>query len=779
MPATNLTIIRDIRRLRAEVLAQTDRILSLLTDEAELGEKTEGQGAGPQGNEHLNLGIRWSERDYHATIDANLSHRVPVYTAEGKKSLLPTRTDSVKIKKPNQAVKKSVEFDSVSVLSPKSSGASVLTSSQPPKPAVVGSPLNAEPQRVGSEGSIMANHSQASIDMESLECVDTQTVRFTLERPTLRASFDANQLPAKEHSASFESSKASQQISVMPSSARKQSAVSRRASMSATIMKAKVTTAVTYYHWSLQFFLLPAFHHNGSAIPKGAFDMTDLGQVSFAVCGFHPRSLFSTGMDLVQAFVCLILLWILPYLVTFHDHDDNLMSLAPFSWIITAAFFLDTCVTFLTPQPRILNPIYNYREYEMLRPCLSKWMRHVLVWYFPVDLITLIPFEKLFREFEYSNLLVLIRLLRCLRLPQLLGRCVAYRNIEWKMDAYSGISLSKVIPLALSMIFFLHFNACTMYYLGKLNDFPQWEIFLHDVRTATISEFYSFTYFHSVGNLFPLSFMPNSAMEQMASVVFIILGAVLYAFFIGSVSSAAMSVNPAGRMYSEKLEELRDYIKWKDLSEETQSKLFHYYETKYRGKYFEEAALLDDMNESLKAEICLHNTRDLIVKVPFLRRQMCDGRDDLFIGRIAQKLNVCHFIPGDYVVKQGDTGVDMFFILSGKVDVFVDGRKVVSLDDGAYIGEVALIMHTLRTATVQAVAPSVLYRLKKRDFEDILADFSDMKKNIDELAMDRQKVLKSVARNASSKTPSSKFAEKESRRKSVMWEKTEETDINE
>ncbi|KAJ3029453.1 UNVERIFIED_CONTAM: Potassium voltage-gated channel sub H member 7, partial [Siphonaria sp. JEL0065] len=90
-------------------------------------------------------------------------------------------------------------------------------------------------------------------------------------------------------------------------------------------------------------------------------------------------------------------------------------------------------------------------------------------------------------------------------------------------------------------------------------------------------------------------------MEQIASVVFIILGAVLYAIFIGSVSSAAMSVNPAGRLYTEKIEELKDYIKWKDLNPETQRKLFNYYETKYRGKYFEEDALLGDMNESLKS----------------------------------------------------------------------------------------------------------------------------------------------------------------------------------
>ncbi|KAJ3031009.1 UNVERIFIED_CONTAM: Potassium/sodium hyperpolarization-activated cyclic nucleotide-gated channel 2 [Siphonaria sp. JEL0065] len=276
--------------------------------------------------------------------------------------------------------------------------------------------------------------------------------------------------------------------------------------------------------------------------------------------------------------------------------------------------------------------------------------------------------------------------------------------------------------------------------------------------------------------MFPLALIPNSMIEQIGAVVFIILAAILYAIFIGSVSSAVMSVNPAGRLYSEKIDELKDYIKWKDLKKETQSKLFEYYETKYRGKYFEENSLLADMNESLKAEICLHNTRDLILKVPFLKRNVGDGRDDLFIGRIATALQPKHYIPGDYVTKQGDVGNDMFFILSGKVDVFVNGNKVVSLDDGAYLGEVALITGGLRTASVMAAAPSELYRLTQADFKRILDEFLDMKMNIEKLASDRQQVIKNMAKRDENNPVVFSAEDKEKAEKVLMkWRKAKKT----
>ncbi|KAJ3297048.1 hypothetical protein HDU79_004891 [Rhizoclosmatium sp. JEL0117] len=239
--------------------------------------------------------------------------------------------------------------------------------------------------------------------------------------------------------------------------------------------------------------------------------------------------------------------------------------------------------------------------------------------------------------------------------------------------------------------------------------------------------------------------VPQTQLEQFMAIFFIFAGAGLYAVLVGYISSAAISVDNSGRVYNQKMEELKDYIKWRQLNTETKEKLISYYETKYRGKYFEEDTLLGDMNEALRTEVSLHNTLDLITKVPFLRREVGDGRDDIFYARVASVLHIRYYIPGDCVTKEGDSGTDMFFILSGKLDILIGGEVRKSLYDGAYFGEVALINKVLRTATVQAKMPSVLYRLTYQDFHTVINEFADIKIRVSELAFEREKLLMKAA----------------------------------
>jgi hypothetical protein len=60
--------------------------------------------------------------------------------------------------------------------------------------------------------------------------------------------------------------------------------------------------------------------------------------------------------------------------------------------------------------------------------------------------------------------------------------------------------------------------------------------------------------------------------------------------------------------------ELLDYMAWKKVGIETQSKVIKYYEVKYRGKFFEEKNLLADMNESLRTVRSYDLTRLKIIR---------------------------------------------------------------------------------------------------------------------------------------------------------------------
>ncbi|KAJ3407149.1 hypothetical protein HDU80_009507 [Chytriomyces hyalinus] len=203
-----------------------------------------------------------------------------------------------------------------------------------------------------------------------------------------------------------------------------------------------------------------------------------------------------------------------------------------------------------------------------------------------------------------------------------------------------------------------------------------------------------------------------------------------------------MGVDASGRLFKQKLDEVREYVRWKELGPTTHQKLLKYYELKYRGKFFEESSLLHDMNDSLRMEIATHNCRQLISKVSFLRRDEHDGRDDLFIGRIAQALTTCYYVPGDVIFTQGEMANEMYFIMSGCVHVIVEEKRVATFKDGAFFGEISLMGNIPRTATVQAATATMLYKLTRDAFTAILREFDDVKQKIDAIYADRMEKIR-------------------------------------
>lgn len=87
--------------------------------------------------------------------------------------------------------------------------------------------------------------------------------------------------------------------------------------------------------------------------------------------------------------------------------------------------------------------------------------------------------------------------------------------------------------------------------------------------------------------------------------------------------------------------------------------------------------------------------------------------------------------PGEVIVKQGQGGVGLFIIESGKADVLrqvADGSEtqVNTLVAGDFFGELALLDEGQRTASVVAVEPTTCMAMTRWDFMPLLKDDADM-----------------------------------------------------
>ena len=82
--------------------------------------------------------------------------------------------------------------------------------------------------------------------------------------------------------------------------------------------------------------------------------------------------------------------------------------------------------------------------------------------------------------------------------------------------------------------------------------------------------------------------------------------------------------------------------------------------------------------------------------------------------------------PGKVLAAQGTYGTEFFVIVSGAASVERDGRHLRDLGPGDHFGELSLLAHIPRTATVTCSAPSRLIVLGSREFAALRMDHPDI-----------------------------------------------------
>lgn len=75
---------------------------------------------------------------------------------------------------------------------------------------------------------------------------------------------------------------------------------------------------------------------------------------------------------------------------------------------------------------------------------------------------------------------------------------------------------------------------------------------------------------------------------------------------------------------------------------------------------------------------------------------------------------------GTLIVDQGQMGREAFVLLDGEVTVRRNGRKVVTLGPGAVVGELSLLDHGPRTASVICDTDCTLFVLDQRHFQQVI-----------------------------------------------------------
>lgn len=119
---------------------------------------------------------------------------------------------------------------------------------------------------------------------------------------------------------------------------------------------------------------------------------------------------------------------------------------------------------------------------------------------------------------------------------------------------------------------------------------------------------------------------------------------------------------------------------------------------------------------------------------------------DLTQLRLGQTQGVSqeHFEPGECVFEAGDLGDRVYIIVSGRAQVLRPGEAggeptvIAELGPGQYFGEMALLNHAPRSATVRCTQAMDVLAIAKGDFEALVGHLAELRAGFERTAAQRQ-----------------------------------------
>lgn len=162
---------------------------------------------------------------------------------------------------------------------------------------------------------------------------------------------------------------------------------------------------------------------------------------------------------------------------------------------------------------------------------------------------------------------------------------------------------------------------------------------------------------------------------MVASSIIIITGAIVSAFIFGNMAASMATMNKKSNHFEEQLDLVNGTMRQMKLPEKIQDQVLKFmFQVQNSPDLHQDLdTFFSILNDPLKKQIMYHLHQELIKKVS-LFKNYSSVEQCFFICRLKPVL----FLQGDCVMREGETGDNVYFLNKGDLQVYFDSKGPIS-----------------------------------------------------------------------------------------------------
>jgi hypothetical protein len=405
-------------------------------------------------------------------------------------------------------------------------------------------------------------------------------------------------------------------------------------------------------------------------------------------------------------------------------------------------------------------------------------MHYVRTWFF-IDLSASIPLEFINFLMQSRQSSLIGRALSSAKFIRLVNLAKMLRLLKiWRIkELWAGFISNATMDIFGFLFIFIviaHTMACFMFWTGTFKDFVckeesplctlddimeekrvTWitrsyiltrdsgEVSVDELRMDyqyLISLYWAFTTMTTVGYG---DLKPKTIYEVWALILCMLIGATTFSLLVGTVSHTIEIIQ--GSNFWERTYSMLSFMHGHRLQPDIRRRIRDFLGHERSAATHEiKGTLLEDLSPMVQKGILMNIHNGMLSSVPLFRNLLHEDSID-YLGSLSLRLctELCN--PGDILFCSGDVSRELILIDSGAF-ILIDAETsshFATFRSGNFFGENCLL-DGQETHVFSAVAESwcLIYRLRRRDFEDVLQDHTDHLQSIRLMAQLRWTRLK-------------------------------------